>query len=153
MSGANKSVGKNFTSTIEHPLVKLPRDGVNFGRRNLRNNMLVNIVMSKSTSVGMFHEGCGGSDGESRVSGVRRHGVGMGRISEVGLGGVSGEEICGVGIGGASGEGVRGVSKEGICGVGIGGASREGVRGVSEEGNNLVKNDINFSQYIIWGVY
>ncbi|KAL3504384.1 hypothetical protein ACH5RR_034225 [Cinchona calisaya] len=67
MSGANKSVGKNFTSTIEHPLVKLPRDGVNFGRRNLRNNMLVNIVMSKSTSVGMFHDGCGGSDGESRA--------------------------------------------------------------------------------------
>ncbi|KAL3502505.1 hypothetical protein ACH5RR_036954 [Cinchona calisaya] len=135
MSDANKSVGKNFSSTIEHPLVKLR---VNFSRRNSRNNMLVNIAMSNNMGVGMFHEESGGSDGESGISGVRRHGVGMGGLSEVGLGGVCGEGTCGV-------------SEEGICGVGVGGASREGIRGVSEEGNNLVKKDINFFQNVIQG--
>ncbi|KAL3528791.1 hypothetical protein ACH5RR_008113 [Cinchona calisaya] len=135
MNDANKSVGKIFSSNIELPLVKLPRGEVNFGRRNLRNNMLVNIVMGKNMDVGMFHDEGGGSDGESGVSGVRRHGVGIGGLIEVGLGGVSGEGICGVGLGGASGEGIRGVS----------------VGGVSEERNNLVKKDINFSQDVIRG--
>ncbi|KAL3499183.1 hypothetical protein ACH5RR_038276 [Cinchona calisaya] len=104
MSDANKYVGKNISSTIKHSLVKLPRGGVNFGRRNSRNN-IVNIAMSKNMGVGMFYEEGGGSDGESRVSGVGKHGVGMGGLNEVGLGGVSGKGICGVGIGGASREG------------------------------------------------
>ncbi|KAL3510318.1 hypothetical protein ACH5RR_029719 [Cinchona calisaya] len=116
MSGANKFVGKDFFSSIEHPLVKLPGGRVNFGRRNLRNDMLVNIAIRKNMGIGMFHDKGGGSDGESVVSGAGRHGVGTGGISEVELGGVSGEGICGVGVGG--------VIEKGICGVGnlLGGA-------------------------------
>ncbi|KAL3509418.1 hypothetical protein ACH5RR_028819 [Cinchona calisaya] len=54
ISGANKSVGRDFSFAVNHPLVKLHG--------------------------GMFRKEGGGSDGKGGISRVGRHGVGIGRI-------------------------------------------------------------------------
>ncbi|KAL3501739.1 hypothetical protein ACH5RR_036188 [Cinchona calisaya] len=49
----NKSIGRDFSFTVNHPFVKFHGDGVIFCRENLRDNVVVNIAIDKvSKNVG-----------------------------------------------------------------------------------------------------